>query len=67
MLNELLNGAKTNSINLRSCENLRLMGKIAWRPVDPDAARHLILLIHELVTNAAKYGSLSPGNWSGIR
>jgi two-component sensor histidine kinase len=27
--------------------------------VKPEAARHLILLIHELVTNAAKYGSLS--------
>ena len=27
--------------------------------VQPEAARHLILLIHELVTNAAKYGSLS--------
>jgi two-component sensor histidine kinase len=25
----------------------------------PDAARHLILLVHELVTNAVKYGSLS--------
>ena len=25
----------------------------------PEAARHLILLIHELVTNAVKYGSLS--------
>jgi two-component sensor histidine kinase len=25
----------------------------------PDFARHLILLVHELVTNAAKYGSLS--------
>lgn len=27
--------------------------------VEPGVARHLILLIHELVTNAAKYGSLS--------
>jgi len=27
--------------------------------IEPQAARHLILLIHELVTNAAKYGSLS--------
>jgi two-component sensor histidine kinase len=27
--------------------------------IEPEAARHLILLIHELVTNAAKYGSLS--------
>jgi len=25
----------------------------------PDVARHLILLVHELVTNAVKYGSLS--------
>jgi two-component sensor histidine kinase len=27
--------------------------------IEPEAARHLILLVHELVTNAAKYGSLS--------
>jgi two-component sensor histidine kinase len=27
--------------------------------IEPQAARHLTLLIHELVTNAAKYGSLS--------
>jgi two-component sensor histidine kinase len=27
--------------------------------LNPDAARHLILLVHELVTNAVKYGSLS--------
>jgi two-component sensor histidine kinase len=27
--------------------------------IEPEAARYLILLIHELVTNAAKYGSLS--------
>jgi two-component sensor histidine kinase len=27
--------------------------------IQPEAARYLILLIHELVTNAAKYGSLS--------
>jgi two-component sensor histidine kinase len=27
--------------------------------IDPESARHLILLVHELVTNAAKYGSLS--------
>ena len=27
--------------------------------VEPDTARHLILLVHELVTNAVKYGSLS--------
>jgi two-component sensor histidine kinase len=27
--------------------------------IEPDTARHLILLVHELVTNAAKYGSLS--------
>jgi two-component sensor histidine kinase len=28
----------------------------------PDSARHLILLFHELTTNAAKYGSLSCPN-----
>ena len=27
--------------------------------VEPETARHLVLLFHELVTNAAKYGSLS--------
>jgi two-component sensor histidine kinase len=27
--------------------------------IEPEAARHLTLLVHELVTNAAKYGSLS--------
>ena len=27
--------------------------------IEPETARHLILLVHELVTNAAKYGSLS--------
>jgi two-component sensor histidine kinase len=27
--------------------------------IEPETARHFILLIHELVTNAAKYGSLS--------
>lgn len=27
--------------------------------IEPEIARHLILLVHELVTNAAKYGSLS--------
>jgi two-component sensor histidine kinase len=27
--------------------------------IEPNTARHLILFIHELVTNAAKYGSLS--------
>ena len=27
--------------------------------LDPDTARHLVLLVHELVTNAVKYGSLS--------
>ena len=29
--------------------------------IEPDAARNLILLINELVTNAAKYGALSNG------
>jgi len=27
--------------------------------VEPEAARHLVLLFHELVTNAAKYGALA--------
>jgi len=30
--------------------------------IEPDKARHLILLFHELVTNAVKYGSLSCPN-----
>jgi two-component sensor histidine kinase len=35
--------------------------------VEPDSARHLILVFHELATNAAKYGSLScPGGQVSI-
>jgi two-component system, chemotaxis family, CheB/CheR fusion protein len=30
-------------------------------PIAPDTARNLVLLINELVTNAAKYGALSNG------
>jgi two-component sensor histidine kinase len=30
--------------------------------IEPDKARHLVLLFHELVTNAVKYGSLSCPN-----
>jgi two-component sensor histidine kinase len=29
--------------------------------IEPETARHLVLLFHELVTNAAKHGSLSNG------
>src|SRR5262249_51099043 len=41
--------------------------------IEPDKARHLILLFHELATNAAKYGALSCPNgqvfvdWQGER
>lgn len=65
--NELLIAAAAQPIDLRTL----LLGEFApygERQVDtrgpqieiePEAARHLVLLFHELVTNAAKYGALS--------
>jgi len=65
--NELLTSAKPHSINLKSLlfrefaaygeDRLEASGPEV--DIEPDAARHLVLIIHELVTNAAKYGSLS--------
>lgn len=65
--NELLTSATPHSISLKCLLQRefaaygedRLEASGPEIDVEPDAARHLILLIHELVTNAAKYGSLS--------
>ena len=65
--NELLTSAKPHSISLKSLllrefvaygeDRLEASGPEIY--IEPDAARNLILIVHELVTNAAKYGSLS--------
>jgi two-component sensor histidine kinase len=65
--NELLIRANSPSINIKSLlvrefvaygvDRLRARGPEI--EIEPETARHLILVIHELVTNAAKYGSLS--------
>jgi two-component sensor histidine kinase len=67
--NELLTG-KPQSISVRDLlhqefaaygsNRLHMRGPAFT--LEPDKARHLILLFHELVTNAAKYGSLSCPN-----
>ncbi len=65
--NELLINRRDQAINILSLllqeftpygeGHLRTSGpKI---DVEPEAARHLVLLFHELVTNAAKYGALA--------
>lgn len=64
--NELLAG-KSRSISIKDLlqnefaaygtERLRMTG--AGFEIEPDRVRHLILLFHELTTNAVKYGSLS--------
>jgi two-component sensor histidine kinase len=67
--NELLTG-KPQSISIRDLlqqefaaygKNRLHMSGPAFN-IEPDKARHLILLFHELTTNAAKYGSLSCPN-----
>lgn len=68
--NELLTSANSHSINLKSLllrefaayGEDRLEASGPEIDVEPDAARYLILLVHELVTNAAKYGALSRGS-----
>jgi two-component sensor histidine kinase len=65
--NELLTAPQPNLLTLKQLllqaftpygeDRLEAFGPEIF--VEPEAARHLILLIHELVTNAAKYGSLS--------
>lgn len=67
--NELLTG-KPQSISIRDLlhqefaaygtNRLHMRGPAF--DIEPDKARHLILLFHELTTNAAKYGSLSCPN-----
>lgn len=65
--NELLIAAADQPIDLRTML-LQEFAPYGERQVDargpqievePEAARHLVLLFHELVTNAAKYGALS--------
>jgi len=65
--NELLVSGKSDPITVRDLllqefapygEN-RLQMRGLDLEIEPENARHLLLLFHELVTNAAKYGSLS--------
>src|SRR5579863_2409927 len=65
--NELLINRRDQAINILSLllqefapygeGHLRTAGPKV--DVEPEAARHLVLLFHELVTNAAKYGALA--------
>jgi two-component sensor histidine kinase len=65
--NELLINRRDQAINIMSLllqefapygeGHLRTNGPRV--DVEPEAARHLVLLFHELVTNAAKYGALA--------
>lgn len=74
--NELLIAAAHQSIDLRTLL-LQEFAPYGERQVDtrgphvevePEAARHLVLLFHELITNAAKYGALSsPGGRIVVR
>lgn len=65
--NELLIGAAQQSIDLRTLllqelapyGEKQLDARGQQVEVEPEGARHLVLLFHELVTNAAKYGALS--------
>jgi len=66
--NELLIGAPDQSINVMALllQEFAPYGGEGQLKVDgpnidlePEAARHLVLLFHELVTNAAKHGALS--------
>jgi two-component sensor histidine kinase len=68
--NELLTGAKPQLLTLKNLllQEFEAYGEdrlVASGPevyIEPDSARHLILLLHELATNAAKHGSLSQSN-----
>jgi len=68
--NDLLVGKKSESVTIKALlkEEFAPYGEdqlVTSGPefeVDPEDARHLILLFHELATNAAKYGSLSRSN-----
>ena len=64
--NELLTGASI-SLKFLLLREFAAYGEDRLEARGPEieiepAARHLILLIHELITNAAKYGSLSGAN-----
>src|SRR5262249_21403860 len=71
--NELLTG-KPQSISIKDLLQQEFAAYGANRlhmrgpsfDIEPDKARHLILLFHELATNAAKYGSLSCPNGQGF-
>ncbi len=64
---ELLTSVKPHSIKLRASllrefapyGEDRLDARGPEIEIEPNSARNLILVVHELVTNAAKYGSLS--------
>jgi len=68
--NELLLGKKSESVTIKTLLRQefapygdgRLITSGPEFEIEPEDARHLILLFHELVTNAAKYGSLSRPN-----
>ena len=65
--NELLTDGKDQPVNIKTLlsQEFSPYGEdrlTTYGPeinIEPEKARHLILLFHELVTNAAKYGSLS--------
>src|SRR5262249_3481813 len=65
--NDLLNQTSTHTVLLQTLllHEFVPYGEARFHPegpdveLSPDTARHLALLFHELVTNAAKYGSLS--------
>ena len=67
--NDLLTGEKPQLLTLRGLLLQafephgadRMVAKGSDVFIEPDTARNLILLINELVTNAAKYGALSNG------
>jgi two-component sensor histidine kinase len=68
--NDLLVGKKSESVTIKALlkQEFAPYGEdqlVTSGPefeVEPEDARHLILLFHELATNAAKYGSLSRSN-----
>jgi two-component sensor histidine kinase len=67
--NELLTNGKDQPVNIKTLlsQEFSPYGEdrlTTYGPeinIEPEKARHLVLLFHELVTNAAKHGSLSNG------
>jgi two-component sensor histidine kinase len=65
--NELLTNGKDQPVNIKKLLSQefspygedRLTAHGPEIDIEPETARHLVLLFHELVTNAAKHGSLS--------